>query len=259
MIHIHLADQYKSGSSLIHQLDPRIKIIGTILFVVAATVLPFGAWLPYTFLWLGSLAAAALSRLGWSYALKRSFVALPFALAAITLPFTIVGQPIAHIGSFTISAEGSVRFLSILIKSWVSVQIAMMLPATTRFADLLWAMRELRIPKPLVGIVSFMYRYLFVFADEALRLLRARAARSATIDNKGGGSLWWRGKIAGGMVGNLALRAFERSERIYDAMISRGFQDEIKILAPPRLTNHDVTLLIIWVICLATVLLIGFI
>ncbi|MBI5350276.1 MAG: cobalt ECF transporter T component CbiQ, partial [Chloroflexi bacterium] len=91
------------------------------------------------------------------------------------------------------------------------------------------------------------------------RLLRARAARSATIDNKGGGSLWWRGKIAGGMVGNLALRAFERSERIYDAMISRGFQDEIKILAPPRLTNHDVTLLIIWVICLAIVLLIGFI
>lgn len=259
MIHIHLADQYKSGSSLIHGLDPRIKIIGTILFIVAATVLPFGAWLPYALLWLGSLAVALLSRLGWSYALKRSFVALPFALAAITLPFTIVGQPIAQIGSLTISAEGSVRFLSILIKSWVSVQIAMMLPATTRFADLLWAMRELRIPKPLVGIVSFMYRYLFVFADEALRLLRARAARSATIDNKGGGSLWWRGKIAGGMVGNLTLRAFERSERIYDAMISRGFQDEIKILAPPRLTNHDLIILFVWIIYLASVLLIRFI
>ncbi len=259
MIHIHLADQYKSGSSLIHRLDPRIKIIGTILFIAFATGLPPGAWVPYTFLWLGSLVVAALSRLGWSYALKRSFVALPFALAAITLPFTIVGQPIAQIGSLTISDEGSVRFLSILIKSWVSVQIALLLPATTRFTDLLWAMRELRIPKPLVGIVSFMYRYLFVFADEALRLLRARAARSAMIDNKGGGSLWWRGKIAGGMVGNLALRAFERSERIYDAMISRGFQDEIKILAPPHITNRDLIFLIAWLIYLATVLLSSFI
>ena len=89
-------------------------------------------------------------------------------------------------------------------------------------------------PQTVSGHCQLMYRYLFVFADEALRLLRARAARSATIDNKGGGSLWWRGKIAGGMVGNLALRAFERSERIYDAMISRGFQDEDQNPRPRR-------------------------
>jgi cobalt/nickel transport system permease protein len=120
-------------------------------------------------------------------------------------------------------------------------------------------MRELRLPRPLISIVSFMYRYLFVFADEALRLMRARAARSAVgTGGKSGGGLMWRGRVAGGLVGNLALRAFERSERIYDAMVARGFQGEIKTLTSPPLTDTDRNVLVGWVTYLAMLLLVGF-
>jgi cobalt/nickel transport system permease protein len=202
---------------------------------------------------------ARLTSLCWGFALKRSFVALPFALAAITLPFTVRGEAIAQLGSLTISAEGSIRFISLLLKSWLSVQVAILLTATSPFHDILWGMRELRIPRVLISIVSFMYRYLFVLGDEALRLIRARSARAASGAGRSGGSLIWRGKVAGGMVGNLTLRAFERSERIYDAMVARGFQGEIKTLTPPALTTADTNPLVGWVTFLGMCLLIGFV
>jgi cobalt/nickel transport system permease protein len=261
VLHFHFAENPRRGASLIHRLDPRVKILGTLLFILAATLAPPGAWVAFVLLLAGDLAVSRASELGAGYALKRSFVALPFALAAITLPFTVPGQTIAQFGSWTISAEGSVRFLSILVKSWISVQMAILLSVTTAFPDLLWGLRALRIPKPLVGIVGFMFRYLFVLTDESQRLMRARTARAgAGADaRKTGGSWMWRGRVAGGLVGNLALRAFERSERIYDAMMARGFQGEIKTLEPPVLTDVDRNALVGWVTYLGMVLLIGFV
>jgi cobalt/nickel transport system permease protein len=258
VIHFHFSEQ-GHGSSLIHRLDPRVKILGTLAFIIAGTILPAGAWLSYSLLFLSTLVVARLSGMGTTFAFKRSFVVLPFALAAITLPFTVPGQPIAQFGALGISLEGSVRFLSILIKSWVSVQIALLLAATTLFQDLLWALRELRIPKPLVSIIGFMYRYLFVLADEATRLMRARASRSGEGKIKSGGSIIWRGRVAGGMVGNLMLRAFERSERIYDAMVSRGYRGVVLAVAPPVLNDTDRNTFVIWVTYIAMVLLIGYI
>lgn len=258
MLHFHFAES-GHGSSLIHRLDPRIKIIAAVLLIAASTVLPSGAWLPYSLLFFATLLVAYFSRLGIAYALKRSFVALPFALAAITLPFTVPGERLVLFGAFTVSLDGAARFLSILIKSWVSVQMAILLTATTSFHDLLWSLRELRVPKPLVSIVGFMYRYLFVLADESLRLMRARAARAADGPGKSGGRLIWRGRVAGGMVGNLMLRSFERSERIYDAMVSRGFTGEMLSLSPPVVTEFDRNVLVGWVTFVGMVLLIGFV
>jgi cobalt/nickel transport system permease protein len=259
VLHIDLADQYRRGSSRLHRLDPRVKILGAFLFILVATLLPPGKWLALALLFVATLLAAHQSGLGVGFALRRSFVALPFALAAITLPFTVPGAPLAHLGPLTLTVEGSVRFLSLLLKSWVSVQIAILLTVTTAFPDLLWGLRALRIPRPLISIVSFMYRYMFVLADETLRLMRARAARSGVGAGKSGGSLAWRGRVAGGMVGNLTLRAFERSDRIYDAMVARGFQGEIKTLAPPQLTDLDRNVAVGWVTGLAMIALIAFV
>ncbi len=113
-----------------------------------------------------------------------------------------------------------------------------MLAPSTPFPDLLAAMRAIRVPRLLVAIFGLMWRYLFVLVDEALRLLRARASRSGRSDRPGlktGGSLAWRGRVAGGMAGNLFLRAYERSERIYMAMLARGYDGEIRTEPLPRL------------------------
>jgi cobalt/nickel transport system permease protein len=87
-----------------------------------------------------------------------------------------------------------------------------------------------------------------VLVDEVLRLLRARAARSGELGLTGvksGGSLAWRARVAGGMAGSLFLRAFERSDRIYMAMLSRGYDGEVRALPLPPLTRwHWLVLLV---------------
>jgi cobalt/nickel transport system permease protein len=242
-VHIHLTDQYRQRESIVHRLDPRTKILVALALILATALTPPGAYVAYVVLYLFLLAAVLLARIDLPYVIKRSFIALPFALAAVTLPFTVPGETLASLpilGGATISVEGSVRFASILIRSWISVQAAILLVAITSFPDLLWGLRALHVPATLVAIVSFAYRYLFVLSDEALRLMQARAARSAVVDGRrSGGSLLWRGKVTGRMVGGLMLRSMERSERIYNAMLARGYQGQVRILDRPHLERQD--------------------
>lgn len=246
-MHIHLTDQYRRQDSAIHRLDPRTKILVTLLLILAVAFLPAGAFVAYALIYLFLLLGIWLSRIELPYLLKRSLIALPFALAAVTLPFTVPGQTLVSLpilGGISISLEGSLRFISILVKSWISVQVAILLVAVTPFPDLLWGLRALHVPGILVTIVSFAYRYLFVLSDEALRLMQARTARSARLAGPlsarpSGGSLLWHGKVTGRMVGSLMLRSLERSERIYNAMAARGYRGQIRVLDPPHLGRPD--------------------
>ena len=237
-----LEERYQSHDSDIHRLDPRTKLIAALGLIVAISLLPFGRWILYLAIWLGLLGVSLSARIGVGGLVKRSFVALPFALAALALPFTVPGEVIAQVPlvGWAITVEGLVRAGSIVVKSWVSVQAAILLVMTTSLPDLMWALRTLRVPPVLVSIVSFMYRYLYVLAEEAGRLLRARAARSAALPGKkSGSSLIWRGRVAGYMVGSLMLRSFERSERIYNAMAARGYAGELRSVAAHHMTGRD--------------------
>jgi len=260
-MHIHLHDQYQQAQTLVHGLDARVKVILTVLFILTVSLTPFGAFGAYIALFALIMAVALLARIEPMYLLKRSVVALPFALAAVTLPFTVPGQTLLTLpifGGLTVSAEGVIRFVSILIKSWLSLQMAIILVTVTAFPAILWALRALRIPPPLIAIVSLMYRYLFVLFDEAMRLLRARAARSATQAGiRSGGSLAWRGQVAGRMAGSLMLRSFERSERIYNAMLARGYQGQLLGLEHGHLTSRDVVAAAIMVALLTLILLLS--
>ncbi len=234
-----LLDRYIAGTSPIHTLDPRVKLVLTIAFIVCAALLPAGAWLGLAGLTALVWVAIALSGVGLATILRRALVALPFALVAITVVFSVPGHPIVQLPlgaiTLTITDAGVIRFGSILWKSWISVQAALLLTATTHFVQVLWALRALRLPTIIVTLLSFMYRYLFVLVDEAQRLMRARDCRSAG----NGRSIWWRARVTGRMVGTLLLRALERSERIYVAMQSRGYTGEIRTLATPTMSRRD--------------------
>ena len=243
-MHANTFDRYQAGSSLVHRLDPRVKVLVTILFILSNVALPDGAWPAFAAAWGVVVLAGFLAQLPSGYLFKRSFVALPFALAAVTVLFTIPGTAVATFSLFsrpiTISDAGLIRFASIVIRSWLSIQGAIWLTATTQFPDLMHALRHLRVPRLLTAIISFMYRYLFVLADEAARLLRARQARSAApIGGKGGGRLLWRARVAGGMVGQLFLRSFERSERVYNAMLARGYRGQLLTMNPHVMLPRD--------------------
>jgi cobalt/nickel transport system permease protein len=243
-MHIHFMDPFRAGDSPIHSLDPRVKFLLALAFILTVSLTPSGAWPVYLLLLAAVLSVEILSGFGIPYVLKRAVLALPFVLAAFPVIFTLPGKPLFTIslGSWTLVASqpGVERFFSIALKSWISVQAAIVLASTTNFPDLQVAMRSVGIPSLLVSIFGLMWRYLFVLADEALRLMRAQKARSGHSDRpdlKPGGSLAWRGRVTGGMAGSLFLRAIERSDRIYMAMLARGYDGEVRISPLPPLNQ----------------------
>lgn len=243
-MHFDAFDRYHEKESFIHRLDPRVKTVITIIFILSNALLPDGAWLAFIFAWLFLLISNRLSQLGMGYTLKRSIIALPFALIAITVLFSIPGKPLVTFQVFSsplsITDAGLLRFVTILIRSWLSVQMAILLVATTRFPDLIHALEHLRVPSVLTTIIAFLYRYLFVLTDEVFRLLRARESRSATAPgSRSGGGVMWRAKVAGNMAGQLFLRSYERSDRIYNAMIARGYSGHLYTLNPHEMKSRD--------------------
>jgi cobalt/nickel transport system permease protein len=127
----------------------------------------------------------------------------------------------------------------------LSLQMAILMTATTPFPDILHALRHLRVPAILVSIIAFMYRYLFVLVDEVARLLRARAARSARLpDHQGGGTIIWRAKVAGHMAGQLFVRSLDRSDRVYQAMLARGYRGSLLTMNPHVMRPLDWAVLV---------------
>lgn len=165
---------------------------------------------------------------------RRALLAAPFLLAALPLVVTRTAEPLGTIVVGTleirISGEGLRLFTTIALKSWISVQAALVLAFTTPFHELVDALRQLRLSRIMIAIIGFMYRYLGVLAGEASRMTRARAARSANPAGRRGPSIAWRARVTGAMVGTLFLRSYERSERIYAAMQARGFEGEFRHL-----------------------------
>jgi cobalt/nickel transport system permease protein len=227
----------------------------TVAFILAISLLPIGSFAALGIAFVVLVALSTVARLGPFRLARGAFIALPFLLAALPLIFTKDGDPLGDIDlglfTLTVSGEGLRQFATIALKSWVSVQAALLLTFTTPFPDIVEALRRLRVPKLMVAIISFMYRYLAVLTDEASRMMRARASRSASIDGRPGGSIAWRAKVVGSMVGSLLLRAYERSERIYAAMQSRGFSGELRFLDTRAFVRVD------WVVLVAAALLLA--
>ena len=261
-MHSNAFDRYHDIESRLHRLDPRVKVVLTVLFILSNALLPDGAWTAFGLAWILLLWANSLSSLGVDFTFRRSFLALPFALAAVSAIFSPLGTPLAewHIGSVLLGPTdyGLIKFASILVRSWLSVQAAILLVATTRFPDMIHAFEHLHVPAVLTTIISFLYRYLFVLTDEVMRLLRARESRSAVAPGqKSGRSVAWRAKVTGNMAGQLFLRSYERSDRIYNAMLSRGYTGQLRTLNPHVMKRGDWLFVTLSVVLILILQLIG--
>lgn len=228
---------------IFQHIDTRVRIVTALLLIVGILLTPDYAWIAYPLIWTLIGTLASISRIGAWRLGRLAGIALPFALAAITLLVTTPGRPVATLAGLVITDTGLGRFLGIVFKSWLSMQVALLLSLTSDADDLLEALASMGVSETLIAIISFMYRYLFTLREEAERLLRARAARSGTMSGaRPGGSLRWRARVTGGMVGNLFLRSYERSERVYAAMLARGYNGQIRYQEKPPLTWRAISL-----------------
>jgi cobalt/nickel transport system permease protein len=227
-----LFELYQHHISPIHALDARVKIIFTLVLILTTSFLPSGAWMAYVLFLTIILSIISLSRIGLVHVQKRAVLVLFFVLSALPLIF-LGPSPILSFSLFgkliiPVSLKGLERFISIAIKAWISSQAAIILASTTPFSELLNGFRQLRIPGIIIAIIELMWRYLFLMVDEAGTMIRARNSRSSKRPDKrnSGGLVYWRASVTGGMAGSLFLRSIERSERVYAAMLSRGFTGE---------------------------------
>lgn len=260
-----MLELFQHRSSPITQLDARVKIIFTLAFIIAISMTPSGAWPAYILFFTIVLSVNLISRLGIGFVQKRALLALPFILSALPLiffgPSPIVLYSLGDNLSIPISTPGLVRFISVALKAWISVQMAILLASSTPFSELLSGFRLLHIPGIFISIIEMMWRYLFLMIEEVGRLIRARASRSSRLPERrpSGGSVIWRATVAGGMAGSLFIRSIERSERVYAAMLSRGYNGEPLASQTKSLEKSDWMTIILSGFVFLIILLIGLI
>jgi cobalt/nickel transport system permease protein len=228
-------DRLSYEDTLIHRLDPRVKVIATMLFIL--TVVSFSkyevlALVPFL---LFPVVLLALGDLPLGFIVQKVLIVSPFAiLVGIFNPF-IDTRTAAVLYGVPVSA-GWISFASIVMKFLLTISAALILIATTSFPGVCQALRRLGAPALFVSQLLFLYRYLFVLLEETMRIIRARDLRAF-------GRRGLEAKVAARIVGALFLRTVERAERIYRAMLSRGFQGDIPLLRRTGLQVADVLFL----------------
>jgi cobalt/nickel transport system permease protein len=192
------------GSGVLHRVPAACKLAVAVTVVVALATAPREAWPLHAAVAAGLVLVPVLGRLPVAALLRRLLWLEPFVLGLALLALL---QP-----------DGVRVAAALAVRSTLSLATMLLLAATTPFAELLAVLRALRLPAILLTTLALMYRYLFVLADEAQRMQRARRCRTFAARR---GPSW--GLLAT-VVGQLFVRATARAERIHAAMVARGWR-----------------------------------
>lgn len=235
-------DHHSGIESPIHHLDARAKIIVFFALVVLEVSTP-----PQVLLLFGLYAATLvgiglLARLPVGHLLRKVSVILPFLFfVAVTIPFfkkdgTGGGYSLG-IGGLSLSHSGLWVLWNVVVKAFLGMFCIVLLYSTTPFPSLIKGLENLRCPRIFTVVFSFLYRYSFILTDEMQRMRRAR-------DSRGFGGKWlWHAGTIGHMVGTLFLRSFHRGERVYFAMVSRGYEGTMPGVTPGEVGAGEIMFL----------------
>jgi cobalt/nickel transport system permease protein len=215
-------DRLARQDTPVHRLDPRAKIIVVLVFllcVVSFHKYELARLLPFT---VFPLALAGAGRVPMDFLLKRLLIVAPFAILVGMFNPLLDQEVLLRLGGLEVSG-GWISFLSIIMRFVLTISTALVLIAVTSFDDLCRGLQRMGVPTVFTVQLLFLYRYIWLLADEAIRLVRARALRSF-----GGRGMEF--KVYASLVGNLLLRTLDRARRIHMAMACRGFTGEIQTL-----------------------------
>jgi len=228
-------------------LAARTKIILTLALVVVCVSTPAQQVSAFVGYLVFLLALAVLVRVRLRRVLRQTLAVLPFLLMiALFIPF-LPEPPAAGAAGPGWSAWGGRVHLShhqllvlwnSLSKAWTGAFALVILSASTPFPELLHGLEHLRFPRLLLAILAVAHRYALVFAEEFSRIRRALTARNFE-------ARWlWQTGVLGRLLGSFFLRAYERGERVYLAMLARGFTGVFPV-APHPAHAWDLPVLVI--------------
>lgn len=205
--------------SPVHALDARAKIVATLVLVLGVVTTPPLRLAEFALICALLAAVAAIAQLPLGRVLARSLAVLPVAATiALLAPLQAGGGSWNAAGlAAAWSGGGWLVAWGIVSKAWLSAVLMLLLAATTRTADLLQGLRSLGVPAIFVMLLAFIARYVSVLGDQLRSLRIALMSRAPHL----------RGRrllaALGSMAGNLFVRSYERGERVYAAMLARGY------------------------------------
>jgi cobalt/nickel transport system permease protein len=230
-----IEESFSDGDSLIHRMDPRLKVISAILyaFIVA---LSFRFTTLFTALGF-SLLLIVLARLNAQKVAKRLAVVngLIFFFWFV-LPLTFEGKPLFYLGPLAVTREGVILSAQITLKSNAILLAFIPLIASMSIATLGHTMNRLNIPNKIVHLFLLTYRYIFVIYQEYQRL-----SRSAKIRGFRPGTNAHTYRTYAYLIGMLFVRASARAQRVHQAMLCRGFKGKFYCLHKFSMSLFDWT------------------
>ncbi|CAM5387041.1 cobalt ECF transporter T component CbiQ [Streptomyces avidinii] len=219
----HAHKLYRHGHSPVHGLPPHCKLAATLAFVVVVVSTPREAVWAFG-LYAALLAAvAAVARIPAGFLLRRLLIEVPFVAFAVLMPFVAEGERVQVLG-MSLSVSGLWGAWNVLAKGTLGVAASVLLASTTELRALLLGLQRLKLPPLLVQIASFMIRYGDVISDEMRRMSIARRSRGF----EASGIRHWG--VLAKTAGALFIRSYERGERVYLAMVSRGYAGSMPVI-----------------------------
>ena len=215
---------YLQGTSPLHRARPQCKLAAAVLFVLAVVATPREAFWAFGVYAAALIVLARVAGLPLTTLARRLVIELPFLLFAVFLPLVGQGERVEVLG-VPLATEGLWAAWNIVAKGTIGVATSVILAATTPVPELLRGLERLRLPAAFTTVAGFMVRYLDVITDEVRRMRIARISR-------GHDPRWiWQARAVAATAGTLFIRSYERGERVYLAMASRGYTGTMPPLA----------------------------
>ncbi len=210
-------DAFASLDSFIHRLDPRAKIVSfTVLIFSFAFVNDIKIAL---LILMFSALVLVSSRIPLTFAVKRIRLVFFFLFPLlIIMPVTVDGNEFVSISGISLSIEGLLYSSLIVIRAMAAVTLALIMLATTRFDVTMKALYALGVPGILVQMLMFTYRYIFVISDEFSRMWKAMECKGFRLKAN-----YYGLSILGNTLGMLIIKSYDRTSRVYQSMLSKGY------------------------------------
>jgi cobalt/nickel transport system permease protein len=211
---VEFLDRFSRGDSVCHRLPPRLKIFVTLAIILIALVLPISLWPLHGCLAALIFVAHVAAGIPAGYLARRMLLLLPLVgLMALMVPISRSLK------------DGWDVAAAMLVRSMLALLATLWLVNTTPFDRLLVAFRQLGMPRIFVALLAFTYRYIYVIFDELARMRTAQRAR--TFGRRGP---WARWKSTAQLVAMLVIRSMNRTERVHNAMLARGWHGDVRTL-----------------------------
>ena len=236
-----IEELFAQGTSVLHRIDPRVKIIGAICYIT--TVALIHSYISLICAFLFALTMLMTARLPMAAVFKRILLVNGFTLFLwITLPLTYGGEHTYHFWSLTLSQEGINLAARITLRTNTIILTIIALLTTSTIANLGSALDRMRFPKKICFLLLYSYRYIFVIHQEYLRLLRAARMRSFSPKTN-----LHTYKTYAYLFGMTLVKSYNRAQRVHQAMLLRGFNGRLV-----SLYRYDIGKTDIFFLCILT-------